>query len=198
MLAAAVRQHGGSDAIGLGQLPEGFGEAPGAVGPRQHGFAAAGGQGLMPAAVVAPGGLKDRPLDAVPLQPGAQRPAAEPVVGEAASVAAGLDMRIEPTLADIDAGGRWYSGRVPGLLLLGLGLVGLTPLHPFRARGTGCDGPSPTSCGAKLSPETRSDPSPGAGGRKLLSCREGGSPPPPPREPRIRDGPGKGSRQHDS
>ena len=30
--------------------------------------------------VVTPGGLEDRPLDAMPSQPGAQRPAAEPVV----------------------------------------------------------------------------------------------------------------------
>ena len=55
-------------------------------------------------AVVAPSELEDRPLDAVPPQPGAQRPAAEPVVGEAAGRAAGLDMRVEPTLADINAG----------------------------------------------------------------------------------------------
>ena len=96
----------------------------------------------MQAAVVAPGGFEDRPPDAVPLQPGAQRPGAEPVVGEAAGLAAGLDRRFEPTLADIDADGSGYPGRVPVLRLLGLGLAGLKPLHPFRARGTGCDGPT--------------------------------------------------------
>ena len=123
-------------------LPQGFGEAPGAVGPHQHGFTAEVGQGLMQSAVVSPGGLKDHPLDAVPLQPSAQRPAAGPVVGEAASLVAGLEMRVEPTLADIDARGKGYSGRVPVLRLLGLGLAGLKPLNLFRVRGTGCDGPT--------------------------------------------------------
>ena len=43
--AAIAGQHRGIDAIGLGQLPQSFGEAPGAVGPYQHGFAADSGHG---------------------------------------------------------------------------------------------------------------------------------------------------------
>ena len=62
--------------------------------------------------------------------------------GEASGLAAGLKMRVEPALADIDAAGSGYPGRIPVLRLLGLWFAGLKPLHPFRACGTDRDGPT--------------------------------------------------------
>ena len=58
----------------------------------------------MQLAAVAPGGFEHGALDAVPAQPVAQSAPAELVVGEAAGLPAGLEMRVEPALADIDAG----------------------------------------------------------------------------------------------
>ena len=106
-------------------------------------FRSRGHQGLTQPAVVTSGRLEDRPLNAMPSQPSAQRPAAELVVGEAAGLAVGPDMRVEPTLAEIDAGDSGYPGRVPVLRFLGLWFAGLKPLHPCRAHGTGCADPPP-------------------------------------------------------
>ena len=54
--------------------------------------------------MVAASGLEDGTADAVPPQPFAQGAAARLVIGEAAGEPAGFEMRIEPTLADVNAG----------------------------------------------------------------------------------------------
>ena len=60
------------DAVVLGELADGFGEAPGAQGIDQDGFEAGVSEALVEVAVVAPSGFEDGAGDAVPQQPVAQ------------------------------------------------------------------------------------------------------------------------------
>ena len=94
----------GVHAVGLDQQAEGLGEAPRAVRAHGHGLHAIRRQALVQRAVVASGGFEHGALDAVLAQPVARSAPAELVVGEAAGQPAGLDVRVEPALADIDAG----------------------------------------------------------------------------------------------
>ena len=109
---AEAGQHGGVDAIVLGERSDRFGEAAGAQGIDQDGLEAGVSEALVEVAVVAAGGLEDGPVDAVLEQPVAQAAAAGLVVVELTVEAAVEDVGVEPGLADIDAGD--YDGIVSG------------------------------------------------------------------------------------
>ena len=101
---AEAGEHGGVDAIVLGERSDRFGEAAGAQGIDQDGLEAGVSEALVEVAVVAAGGLEDGPVDAVLEQPVAQAAAAGLVVVELTVEAAVEDVGVEPGLADIDAG----------------------------------------------------------------------------------------------
>ena len=109
---AEAGEHGGVDAIVLGECSDGFGEAAGAQGIDQDGLEAGVSEALVEVAVVAAGGLEDGPVDAVLEQPVAQAAAAGLVVVELTVEAAVEDVGVEPGLAEIDAGD--YDGSVSG------------------------------------------------------------------------------------
>ena len=101
---AEAGEHGGIDAVVLGELSDGFGEAAGAQGVDQDGFDASVEEALVEVAVVAPCGLENGARDAVLEQPVAQGAAAALVVVELALEAALEDVGVELGLADVDAG----------------------------------------------------------------------------------------------
>lgn len=82
--------------------------------------------------VGAPGGFAGRPVDAAPPRPGVQHRAAEPVVGQAAGLAARPEVRFEPAPAAINADAGRYAERAVGLRLLGLRPD--APASPLGAR----------------------------------------------------------------
>ena len=106
---AETGEHGGIDAVVLGELSDGFGEAAGAQGVDQDGFDASVEEALVEVAVVAPCGLENGAGNAVLEQPVAQGAAAALVVVELAVESACEDVGVELSLADVDAGD--YSGR---------------------------------------------------------------------------------------
>ncbi len=130
---AEAGQHGSVDAVVLGELSEGLGEAPRAQRVDQHGLQAGLEEALMQTAVIAPGGLEDSAADAVLQQPVAQGAAAALVILEVALQTALEDVGVEPGFADIDTGdyGRlgWCHSCVPVLLR-----YGATPTLPLRSR----------------------------------------------------------------
>ena len=73
---AEAGEHGGVDAVVLGELADGLGEAPGAQGIDQDGLDAGVEEALVEVAVVAAGGLEDGAGDAALEQPVAQGAAA--------------------------------------------------------------------------------------------------------------------------
>ena len=91
---AVAGQHGGVDAVVLGEPTDGFGEAPGAQRVDRDGSRPGVEQALVQLAVVAPGGFEDGAGDAVLDQPVAQSTAAGLGVGEVTGLAA----RFEPNL----------------------------------------------------------------------------------------------------
>ena len=101
---AEAGEHGGIDAVVLGELADGFGEAPGAQGIDHDGVEASVGEALVEVAVVAPSGLEDGAGDAVFEQPVAQGAAAGLGVVELPVEVALVDVGVEFRLADIDAG----------------------------------------------------------------------------------------------
>ena len=127
---AVAGQHGGVDAVVLGEPADGFGAAPGAQRVDRDGFETGVEQALVQLAVVAPGGFEDGA--------GLDQPVAQ-------SAAAGL--------ADIDAGDYSWGGNghccvvflsnasghscVPVLLR-----CGSVPTLPLRAHRNCCDGPT--------------------------------------------------------
>ena len=144
---AEAGEHGGIDAVVLGESSDGFGEAAGAQGVDQDGLEAGLSEALVEVAVVAAGGLEDGPGDAVLEQPVAQGAAAGLGVVELALEAGVEDVGVEPGLADIDAGD--YDGIgtdhscIPVLLRFGA-----VPTLPFRSRRNGCDGPTKLQYGS--------------------------------------------------
>ncbi len=130
---AEAGQHGSVDAVVLGELSEGLGEAPRAQRVDQHGLQAGLEEALMQTAVIAPGGLEDSAADAVLQQPVAQGAAAALVILEVALQTALEDVGVEPGFADIDTGDYgglgWCHSCVPVLLR-----YGATPTLPLRSR----------------------------------------------------------------
>ena len=146
---AEAGEHGGVDAVVLGESSDGFGEAAGAQGVDQDGLEAGLSEALVEVAVVAAGGLEDGPGDAVLEQPVAQGAAAGLGVVELALEAGVEDVGVELRLADVDAGD--YDGIefshscVPVLLRFGA-----VPTLPFRSRRNGCDGPTKLKYGSDI------------------------------------------------
>ncbi len=146
---AEAGEHGGVDAVVLGELADGLGEAPGAQGVDQDGLEAGLSEALVEVAVVAAGGLEDGAGDAVLEQPVAQGAAAGLGVVELALEAGVEDVGVELRLADVDAGD--YDGIefshscVPVLLRFGA-----VPTLPFRSRRNGCDGPTKLKYGSDI------------------------------------------------
>ncbi len=159
---AETGEHGGIDAVVLGELSDGFGEAAGAQGVDHDGFDASVGEALVEVTVVAPCGLENGAGDAVLEQPVAQGAAAALVVVERALEAALEDVGVELGLADVDAGNDNGVGLghscVPILLR-----CGASPTLPFRVRRNYCDGPTKLSNGAVSPRYKRSGPSPPVG-----------------------------------
>ncbi len=206
---AVACQHGGVDAVVLGEPADGFGEAPGAQRVDRDGFETGVEQALVQLAVVAPGGFEGGAGDAVLDQPVAQSAAAGLGVGEVAGLAARFEIGVESGLANIDAGDYSWGGNghccvvflsrasrhscVPVLLR-----CGSVPTLPLRACRNCCDGPTKLEHGSKGRGGKRSDPSaPGAwpGPRRPPRTRRGGIccrplrrlPPPAAREERFPD-----------
>ena len=105
---AEAGEHGGIDAVVLGEPSDGFGEAPGAQGVDQDGLEASVSKALVKVAVVAAGGFEHGPGDAMLEQPIAQGAATGLGVVELAVESACEDVGVELSLADVDAGD--YSG----------------------------------------------------------------------------------------
>ena len=175
---AEASEHGSIDAVVLGELADGLGEAPGAQGIDQDSLKAGVGEALVQVAVVAPGGLEDGAADAVLEQPVAQGAAAGLGIVELAVELARVDVGVEFRLADIDAGddngGGVGHSCVPILLRFGS-----VPTLPSRARRNCCDGPTKLEHGSGNPRKVRSDPSPPVG--------PGLAPPGPPRTVAGRD-----------
>ncbi len=95
---AETGEHGGIDAVVLGELSDGFGEAVGAQGVDQDGFDASVEEALVEVAVVAPCGLENGAGNAVLEQPVAQGAAAALVVVELAVESACEDVGVELSL----------------------------------------------------------------------------------------------------
>ncbi len=159
---AEAGEHGGIDAVVLGELSDGFGEAAGAQGVDQDGFDASVEEALVEVAVVAPCGLENGAGDAVLEQPVAQGAAAALVVVELALEAALEDVGVELGLADVDAGNdngvELGHSCVPILLR-----CGASPTLPFRVRRNCCDGPTKLGNGTVSPRYKRSGPSPPVG-----------------------------------
>ena len=155
-------EHGGVDAVVLGEHPDGLGEAPGAQRIDEHGLEAGVAEALVQVAVKASGGLEDHAYDTVLEQPVAQGAAAHLGVVEAALVAAVEDVRVEVRLADIDAGDAEGGGGVHSCVpfLLQSGAVPMLPFRPRRNRG---GGPTKLADGPGSPRATRSDPPPPVG-----------------------------------
>ena len=145
---AEAGEHGGIDAVVLGELADGLGEAPGAQGVDQDGLEAGLGEAEVEVAVVAAGGFEDGAGDAVMEQPVAEAAEAGRGVVELAVEAGAEDVGIELGLADIDAGddnGGGGSHSCDPFLLR----FGAAPTLPFRSRRNGCGGPTKLSYGAE-------------------------------------------------
>ena len=102
--AAEAGEHGGIDAVVLGELAEGLGEAARAQRIDQDGLDGGIKEALVEVAVVASGGFEDRAGDAVLEQPVAQGAAAALVVVEPAFEAALENVGVKFRFAGIDAG----------------------------------------------------------------------------------------------
>ncbi len=105
---AKASEHGGIDAVILGEPSYGFGEAPGAQGVDQDGLEASFSKALVKVAMVAAGGFEYGPGDVVLEQPVAQGAATGLGVVKLALNSACENVGVELSLADVDAGD--YSG----------------------------------------------------------------------------------------
>ena len=156
---AEAGEHGGVDAIVLGELADGLSKASGAQRVDQHGLEAGVEEALVEVAVVAAGRFEDGAGDAEAEQPVAQGTAAGLGVVELAVETAVENVSVELGFADVDPGD---DNRVGGShscvpILLRFGSV---PTLPSRSRRNCCDGPTKLDHGSGNPRGSRSGPSP--------------------------------------